>query len=284
MHSRRPPRAPKDDPTGGGCKTTARLAVAVDEVPPRTSSAAACSDSRGPLPRGRVPPRKAAVAVLGLHLVVVCTSPSPSPFSPSSTSSSSSPWSASSPSAASPCRPRPRGHLRAPPGPCRGRGLGRVRPGRRGAAGAGAAHAQLHLREEGPVQRVRALYGPGGEVVPEALVKEMLPATGEFYGLATMGLTGFVGTGIGDYGVAFGHLGDTYGFQSIIAYFPKLDVGLSVMTNHEDRLQRGPSALLCTAYNRALDLVLHQPLRNCSYVKEKYYRGGFRALPVLAGP
>lgn len=120
---------------------------------------------------------------------------------------------------------------------------------------------------------VRALYGPGGEVVPEALVREMLPAAGEFYGLATMGFTGFAGTSVGDYGVAFGHLGDTYGYQSIISYFPKLDMGLAIMTNHEDHLQRGPSALLCTAYNRALDVMLHQPLRNCSYVKERYYFG-----------
>ncbi|CAE8614579.1 unnamed protein product [Polarella glacialis] len=118
--------------------------------------------------------------------------------------------------------------------------------------------------------------GPSGEVVPRDLVDEMVSfQNGSAYGLATMNMGRMSGLGfLGDYGVAVGHLGDTYGYTSIVTYFPKIDVAIAIATNHEDNVQAGPRALLCTAYNRALDIMLGRALRNCSYVNGGYFMGG----------
>ncbi|CAE8716001.1 unnamed protein product [Polarella glacialis] len=122
----------------------------------------------------------------------------------------------------------------------------------------------------------RALWGPRSEVVPRDLVDEMVSfQNGSAYGLATMNMGRMSGLGfLGDYGVAVGHLGDTYGYTSIVTYFPKIDVAIAIATNHEDNVQAGPRALLCTAYNRALDIMLGRALRNCSYVNGGYFMGG----------
>eukprot|EP00747_Dinoflagellata_sp_TGD_P029199 gnl/TRDRNA2_/TRDRNA2_133765_c1_seq2.p1 gnl/TRDRNA2_/TRDRNA2_133765_c1~~gnl/TRDRNA2_/TRDRNA2_133765_c1_seq2.p1 ORF type:complete len:202 (+),score=33.45 gnl/TRDRNA2_/TRDRNA2_133765_c1_seq2:108-713(+) len=118
----------------------------------------------------------------------------------------------------------------------------------------------------------RGLYGPEYEVVPKELVQEMIPKENRFYGLATMNMS-FISGVPGKYGEAVGHLGDTYGFTSIMAYFPALDVGFAVALNHEGMSQGGPSAVVCTTYNRLMDILLKKPLRNCSYVQSSYYFG-----------
>jgi len=119
----------------------------------------------------------------------------------------------------------------------------------------------------------RALWGSSYDVVPKDLLKEMVNFTGgSFYGLATMNMTYVTGLSfLGEYGQAVGHLGDTYGFTSMVTYFPKLDVGMAVATNHEDSHQAGPRALVCTAYNRALDIILEQTVRNCTYAVKSYF-------------
>jgi CubicO group peptidase (beta-lactamase class C family) len=122
----------------------------------------------------------------------------------------------------------------------------------------------------------RALWGTSYEILPNKYIQEMTRfANGSFYGLATMDMTFMNGLSfLGPYGYAVGHLGDTYGFTSLISYFPKLDVGLAIATNHESEQQPGPRALLCTAYNRALDIMLRQPIRECSYVQGSYWESG----------
>merc|ERR1711972_410859 len=111
------------------------------------------------------------------------------------------------------------------------------------------------------VEWTRALWGTSSEILPEDVAKQMVEfPNGSFYGLATMNMSYMTGLSfLGEYGQAVGHLGDTYGFTSMVTYFPKLDVAFAIGTNHEDNLQAGPRALLCTAYNRALDVMLQQP-------------------------
>lgn len=122
----------------------------------------------------------------------------------------------------------------------------------------------------------RALWGPSYEVLNKYLVDQMTDfKNGSFYGLATMNMTFMIGLDfLGEYGHAVGHLGDTYGFTSLVAYFPKLDVALAIAANHESYNQPGPRALLCTAYNRALDIMLKQRIRNCTYVSGSYWQSG----------
>jgi len=130
----------------------------------------------------------------------------------------------------------------------------------------------------------RALWGPDHEVVPRSLAQEMVHfPNGSFYGLATMDMTYMNGLSfLGEYGQAVGHLGDTYGFNSIVTYFPKLDIGLAIATNHEDMMQQGPRALLCTAYNRALDVLLNQSIRHCTYIGGSYWQSGCKCDGALA--
>ena len=122
----------------------------------------------------------------------------------------------------------------------------------------------------------RALWGTSYEVLPKEYVEAMTNfSNGSFYGLATMNMTFMNGLSfLGEYGQAVGHLGDTYGFTSIVSYFPKLDVGMAIAINHESNDQPGPRALLCTAYNRALDIIQKRPFRNCKYVSRSYWQSG----------
>jgi len=67
-------------------------------------------------------------------------------------------------------------------------------------------------------------------------------ATG--YGLATFNLSHHTGVE-GPKGIAYGHLGATYGYQSIVAYFPALDFSLAIGTNTETDYQSQPSDAMC---------------------------------------
>lgn len=117
-----------------------------------------------------------------------------------------------------------------------------------------------------------ALYRPAGAVIPPGSSEAMYPGPGEFYGLATFNLTGFNGLD-GSKGVAWGHLGDTYGYTSIAAYFPAMDFGLAVLTNQEGSQQDSVLALVCKVYNMAQDALEDVPYRNCTYTTGDYYRG-----------
>mmetsp|Transcript_4929 Transcript_4929/g.8300 ORF Transcript_4929/g.8300 Transcript_4929/m.8300 type:complete len:433 (+) Transcript_4929:204-1502(+) len=118
-----------------------------------------------------------------------------------------------------------------------------------------------------------ALYGPHAEVIPREFVQQMVPGPNEsFYGLATFNLTGHYANGT--QGQAWGHLGDTYGFTSVVAYFPWANVSIAVATNVESYQQSAPSAVTCLAYNRVLDDLAHRSPRRCAYVPGSYYGGG----------
>jgi len=95
-----------------------------------------------------------------------------------------------------------------------------------------------------------------------------------FYGLASqnVGLMGLTG-GTGDYAVAYGHLGATYGYDSILGYNPKLDLAIAVATNIETAQQLQPSDAFCRVFNRAKNFLNSETVQSCSYSAGSYYGG-----------
>ena len=59
------------------------------------------------------------------------------------------------------------------------------------------------------------------------------------YGFAAFNLSGMISgrPSSGPYRTAYGHLGATYGYQSILAYYPGADVAISVASNIEQDTQ-----------------------------------------------
>lgn len=100
----------------------------------------------------------------------------------------------------------------------------------------------------------------------------MIPEAANIYGLATHNLGSRTGQ-TGDYGIGYGHLGATYGYQSVTAYFPKLNFALTVATNIETDQQEQPAHALCFAYNKVASLMLGQEI-SCTYSGGSYYSGG----------
>ena len=71
-------------------------------------------------------------------------------------------------------------------------------------------------------------------------------------------------------------MGATYGYQSLIAYFPKLEAAIAVGTSLETDTQQHPSDTLCFAYNKAVDVV-YGVAHACSFAAGSYYGGLARA-------
>lgn len=79
----------------------------------------------------------------------------------------------------------------------------------------------------------------GPRVLTAASVATMVPKNTAHhfpYGFATFNLSDGYGVSAGkakNYNTAYGHLGATYGYQSIVAYFPAADVSLAIASNIE---------------------------------------------------
>ena len=82
-----------------------------------------------------------------------------------------------------------------------------------------------------------------------------------------------------DYNRAYGHLGATYGYQSIVLYFPAVDLSLSVASNMETDNQVQPSDVACLAYNVLLSELLNETEQSCTYVPSAYYGGSCHCVP-----
>ena len=117
-----------------------------------------------------------------------------------------------------------------------------------------------------------ALYGPDEEVIPASAVQQMVNASlNGSYGLALFNFDKRWTNGTR--ATSYGHLGDTYGFTSIIAYFPSDKVGMAVATNLEQG-QTMPSETVCLAINRVLDDIDGRLVpRKCVYASSSYYGG-----------
>jgi hypothetical protein len=108
----------------------------------------------------------------------------------------------------------------------------------------------------------------------------MMINTSHFYGFSTFLLAPYTGQPAGryadpkhDYGSAFGHLGATYGYNSIVAFVPGLNLSIAVGTNVESDYQAQPSDVFCSAFNRVKQLVLDEPeeAANCTYDPAGYF-------------
>jgi len=121
-----------------------------------------------------------------------------------------------------------------------------------------------------------ALWGKSSTLVPERFRDMMIPTplNKTFYGLASqnVGEMGIAG-GEGDYSIAYGHLGATYGYDSIYGYNPKLDVGIAVASSIETNDQTQPADAYCGVYNRVKNYLLKEPVQTCTYTTSGYYGG-----------
>lgn len=122
------------------------------------------------------------------------------------------------------------------------------------------------------------VFGPSPSIAPKDYVAQMVPRETDIYGLASHNLGRNTGQ-TGKYGVAYGHLGATYGYQSVTAYFPELNFVLTVATNIETDHQQQPADAMCLAYNAAAGLLLGRTL-HCEYVAGDYYGGDCKCDPI----
>lgn len=113
------------------------------------------------------------------------------------------------------------------------------------------------------------LYGPKYKLVSKPLVDQMYETSGYTgYGLATFNLTRLT-----PHDIAYGHLGATYGYQSIVVFAPGLNISIAIGTNIERDEQDQPQDVFCTVYNYAKAVILGKPLPTCTY-KRGYWNGG----------
>ena len=119
---------------------------------------------------------------------------------------------------------------------------------------------------------VNDVYGPGYKLVSKRYVDQMY-ATSNLtgYGLSTFNLSHLTGLH-GEYGVAYGHLGATYGYQSVVVHTPGLNLSLAVGTNIERDYQDQPQDVFCQVYNTAKAIILGESVPDCTFVSG-YYDG-----------
>jgi CubicO group peptidase (beta-lactamase class C family) len=129
-----------------------------------------------------------------------------------------------------------------------------------------------------------ALWGNSSTLVPQKYRDMMVPTPltnfSGFYGLASqnVGLVGITGNE-GDLKTAYGHLGATYGYDSILGYNPKLDIAIAIATNIETQTQLQPSSAFCSIYNRVKNYLLKERVHHCKYIPFGYYGGKCICLP-----
>jgi len=118
------------------------------------------------------------------------------------------------------------------------------------------------------------LYGkdPTAPIVSPRSLDHMLNFTApsshhhsfKFYGMGTFSLDWTASTeGLNVTG--YGHVGDTYGYQSQTTYFPGLDLVLTVATNIETASQAQPAETTCLLYHAIAATLAGKPLPQCSF-------------------
>merc|ERR1712060_748948 len=100
------------------------------------------------------------------------------------------------------------------------------------------------------------------------------------YGIATFNLDWETGRPRGSkYGVAYGHLGATYGYQSLMAYLPGFKTAMVVSSNIETPHQTQPSDAFCFAYAAIAEHYLGKNL-HCKFSDSGYFGGGCDCDPI----
>uniref|UniRef100_A0A7S3AKE5 Beta-lactamase-related domain-containing protein n=1 Tax=Haptolina ericina TaxID=156174 RepID=A0A7S3AKE5_9EUKA len=88
------------------------------------------------------------------------------------------------------------------------------------------------------------------------------------YGLATFNLTHLT-----PHDTAYGHLGATYGYQSVVVYVPGLQLSIAIGTNIERDDQDQPQDVFCSVYNTIKATLSGSPAPTCTF-KRGYFDGG----------
>lgn len=96
----------------------------------------------------------------------------------------------------------------------------------------------------------------------QALLHDFGPGGFPFYGMGTFNLGWSIGGFFGGE-EAYGHVGDTYGYQSQTTYFPAHDFVLTVGTNIETFSQAQPSDATCRAYHAIMAVLSGAPPPSC---------------------
>lgn len=120
------------------------------------------------------------------------------------------------------------------------------------------------------------IFGPPSSVAPKRYVDQMVPGRTQFYGLGAFNLGFFTGHARllrnNALGHGWGHLGATYGYQSVAGYFPELNIAMAIATNIETDFQQQPAHALCYAYNGVAEVLLGKNFI-CSFSAGGYYGG-----------
>jgi CubicO group peptidase (beta-lactamase class C family) len=129
------------------------------------------------------------------------------------------------------------------------------------------------------------IYGPEPSVAKSSSGFMANPATGGsghggFYGFATFQLSSHTGLNENStYGQAWGHLGATYGYQSVAMWLPGLQLTMAVATNIETDSQAQPADVVCFAYNALATRMLGRESQ-CTFADRGYYSAGCTCTPL----
>ncbi|CAE7186752.1 unnamed protein product [Symbiodinium pilosum] len=116
------------------------------------------------------------------------------------------------------------------------------------------------------------IWGPPSSVAPKELTDQMIPQRMHIYGLGAFNVGLFAAGQTGKLGVAYGHLGATYGYQSIVGFFPELNISLALATNIETDKQVQTPDTMCFSYNAVAGLLLNKTF-HCTFKTMGYYGG-----------
>jgi len=113
------------------------------------------------------------------------------------------------------------------------------------------------------------IYGPNSTYLSKESQARMIPNSKEyFYGFATFNMTGWFNSKNEKPVITYGHLGATYGYQSIVTYFPSIQTVITIASNLETDYQVHPRDTLCLAYHRIKSHILNENIQKCQYVSK----------------
>mmetsp|Transcript_9662 Transcript_9662/g.27243 ORF Transcript_9662/g.27243 Transcript_9662/m.27243 type:complete len:173 (-) Transcript_9662:31-549(-) len=98
----------------------------------------------------------------------------------------------------------------------------------------------------------------------------------KFYGMGTFSLDWSIGDG-----EAYGHVGDTYGYQSQTTYFPDLDFVVAVATNVETNTQAQPADFTCVAYHEVKAALMGTVAPKCTFTVPHRFIGSCSCSPEV---
>eukprot|EP00439_Symbiodinium_sp_Y106_P039661 s233_g4.t2 len=90
----------------------------------------------------------------------------------------------------------------------------------------------------------------------------------KFYGMGTFNLAWSIGDAD-----AYGHVGDTYGYQSQTTYIPGFDFVISVATNVETAKQAQPADFTCHAYHELKAVLTGTAAPRCTFIVPQRFIG-----------